>query len=304
MDASISVCLVCRNEADRLASCLESVRWADEIVVMDLSSTDDSARIAREHGARVVVREPLPIVEMVRNEVAEHATGAWILALDPDERITPGLGEELRRAAARDDIDAVVVPRMNYDLGYPPSDPSERYEGQLRMYRRSAVAWPTIPNALPDVPRERTYRVPSRDELVMIHDRNRNIPEVVDRIARYATLQAQSMIDRGQVFSARAMVRALGTRAYRKLVHARPWRDGVPGVLRAGILVGFHFYIWAAFWQLSGAKRTAEDDRYLRRLGAALESLRATAAVATLPARVGQGIARRIASLRRRRPSA
>ena len=304
MSATVSVCVVCRNEADRLASCLESVRWADEIIVMDLSSTDDSARIAREHGARVVVREPVPIVEMVRNEVAEHASGAWILALDPDERITPGLAEELRRAAARDDIDAVVIPRMNYDLGYPPSDPSERYEGQLRMYRRSAVTWPTIPNALPDVPRQRTYRVPSRDELVMIHDRNRNIPEVVDRIARYATLQAQSMIDRGQLFSARAMVRELGTRAFRKLVHARPWRDGVPGLLRAGILVGFHFYIWAAFWQLSGAKRTAEDDRYLRRLGAALESLRTTAAVATLPARMGKGVARRIAALRRRKPTA
>lgn len=304
MTATISVCLVCRNEADRLASCLESVRWAEEIVVMDLSSTDDSVRIAREHGARVVVREPVPIVEMVRNEVAEQATGTWILALDPDERITPGLAEELRRAAQREELDAVVIPRMNYDLGYPPSDPSERYEGQLRMYRRSAVQWPTIPNALPDVPRERTYRVPSRDELVMIHDRNRNIPEVVDRIARYATLQAQSMIDRGQVFSARAMVRSLGTRAFRRLVHARPWRDGVPGLLRAGILVGFHFYIWAAFWQLSGAKRTAEDDRYLRRLGAALESLRTTAAVATLPGRTVRGIARRIAALRRRAPSA
>jgi hypothetical protein len=303
MTATVSVCLVCRNEADRLASCLESVQWADDIVVMDLSSTDDSARIARDHGARVIVREPVPIVEMVRNEVAAHATGTWILALDPDERITPGLAEELRRAAQRDDIDAIVIPRMNYDLGYPPSDPSERYEGQLRMYRRSAVAWPTIPNALPDVPRERTYRVPSRDELVMIHDRNRNIPEVVDRIARYATLQAQSMIDRGQVFSARAMVQSLGTRAFRKLVHARPWRDGVPGLLRAGILVGFHFYIWAAFWQLSGAKRTAEDDRYLKRLGAALESLRTTAAVATLPSRTVRAIARRLSALRRKKPS-
>ena len=303
MTATISVCLVCRNEADRLASCLESVRWADDIVVMDLSSTDDSARIAREHGARVIVREPVPIVEMVRNEVAEHATGTWILALDPDERITPGLADELRRAAQRDELDAIVIPRMNYDLGYPPSDPSERYEGQLRMYRRSAVVWPTIPNALPEVPRERTYRVPSRDELVMIHDRNRNIPEVVDRIARYATLQAQSMIDRGQLFSARAMVQSLGTRAFRKLVHARPWRDGVPGLLRAGILVGFHFYIWAAFWQLSGAKRTAEDDRYLKRLGAALESLRATAAVATLPSRTVRAIGRRISTLRRKKPS-
>jgi hypothetical protein len=298
MTATISVCIVCRNEADRLASCLDSVRWADEIVVLDLSSTDDSARIAREHGARVIVREPVPIVEMVRNEAAGHATGTWILALDPDERITPGLADELRRVAARADVDAVVIPRMNHDLGYPASDPGERYEPQLRMYRKSAVTWPTIPNELPVVPAQRTHRVAGRDELVMIHDRNRTIPEVVDRIARYATLQAQSMIDRGQVFSARAMVRSLGSRALRKLVYERAWRDGVPGLLRAGMLVGFHFYIWAAFWQLSGAKRTPEDDRYVRRLGVLLDALHAALATASSPVRAIRSIRARLTARR------
>ena len=283
---AISVCLVCRNEADRLPAALESVRWADEIVVMDLESTDGSADLARAHGARVVVREPVPIVELIRNEIAAHATGAWILVRDPDERITPALAAELRRASSREDLDAVVVPRMNYDLGYPPSNPRERYEPQLRMYRRSAVAWPTVPNALPVVPEARTHRVAARDELVMLHDRSRNVPEVVDRIARYALPQAQAMLDRGEVFTARAMIRALATRTYRQLVAGRAWRDGVPGLLRVGILVGFHFYVWAAFWQLSGARRTAEDDRYVRRLGAGLDVLRRTAAASTLPARL------------------
>ena len=299
MGGSISVCIVCRNEGDRLAPCLESVRWADEIVVMDLESSDGSPDVARAHGARLVVRAQVPIVEMVRNEVASHATGEWILALDPDERISPALVGELRRVALRDDVDAVVIPRMNYDLGYPPSDPGERYEQQLRMYRKSAVVWPTIPNKLPIVPEARVHRVPSRDELVMIHDRSRNVPEVVDRIARYATLQAQSMIDRGEVFSARAMVDSLGSRFVRKFLYGSAWRDGVPGLLRAGILVGFHFYIWVAFWQLSGAKRTAEDDRFVRRLGLALDGMRRTYGALTMPMRVGRRAVQRLSSLRR-----
>lgn len=291
--ASISVCLVCRNEADRLGEALDSVRWADEVVVMDLESTDASATVARERGARVVSRPPVPIVEMVRNEVAAHARGDWILVLDPDERISPGLAGELRRTAARDDVDAVVVPRMNYDLGYPPSNPNERYEPQLRMYRKRAVVWPTVPNALPTVDEARRYRVPARDDFVMVHDRSRTIPEVVDRIARYAVPQAQAMIHRGEVFTARAMVASLGRRAYRQLVAGRAWRDGVPGLLRAGILVGFHFYVWAAFWQLSGARRTPADDRYVRRLGRALELLRGAASAGTLPARLLRRLAGR-----------
>ena len=296
-NSTISVCIVCRNEGDRLAPCLESVRWADEIVVMDLESDDGSPDVARAHGARVFVRPQVPIVELVRNEVASHAMGTWILALDPDERISPALAEELKRVARRDEVDAVVIPRMNYDLGYPPSDPGERYEQQLRMYRKSAVVWPTVPNKLPIVPEARLHRIPSRDELVMIHDRSRNVPEVVDRIARYATLQAQSMIDRGEVFSARAMVESLGSRFVRKFLNGSAWRDGVPGLLRAGILVGFHFYIWVAFWQLSGAKRTPEDDRYVRRLGRALETLRRGWGAAALPLRVGRRAGRRLASL-------
>jgi glycosyltransferase involved in cell wall biosynthesis len=284
--SAISVCIACRNEADRLPECLDSVAWADEVVVMDLSSTDDSVAVAERYGARVVRREPVPIVEMVRNEIAAAARNDWILALDPDERVTPGLAVELQRVAVRDDIDAVVVPRMNWDLGYPPSNPNERYEQQLRMYRRSRVQWPTVPNALPQVAEERTYRVPSTDETVMIHDRNRNIPEVLDRIVRYAPLQAQSMIDRGQVFTARAMFVALGTRAKRQFIDGRAWRDGVPGMLRAAILVGFHFYIWAAFWQLSGARRTPEDDRFVQRVGLWLERAQRGLYMLGAPARV------------------
>lgn len=83
----ISVCIVCCNEADKLFPCLKSVAWVDEILVMDLSSGDGSAAVARAHGAHVIEREPFPIVEPLRNELAAMARGEWILALDPDERV-------------------------------------------------------------------------------------------------------------------------------------------------------------------------------------------------------------------------
>jgi glycosyltransferase involved in cell wall biosynthesis len=273
-NTAISVCIVCRNEADRMGPCLESVRWADEVIVADLSSTDGSAALASAYGARVLTLAPVPIVELVRNAVAAEARSDWILALDPDERVTSGLAQELRRVAPNPGLDAVVIPRMNYDLGYPPTSPLQRYEPQLRMYRRSRVTWPVVPNALPIVPEDRLHRVAQRDELVLVHDRSRNIPEVLDRAMRYAPLQAQSMIDRGEVFTARAMLDTLASKIHRQFILARPFRDGVPGVLRATILVAFHFYVWAAFWQLSGAQRTPADDRLLRRLDLATEATR------------------------------
>ena len=78
------------------------------------------------------------------------------------------------------------------------------------------------------------------------------------------------MIDAGEVFSARTMLVTLGEKLYRHFVQARALRDGVPGVLRAGVLVAFHFYVWAAFWHQSGGAANAEDDRLLRRVDLAL----------------------------------
>jgi hypothetical protein len=126
----------------------------------------------------------------------------------------------------------------------------------------------------------------------MVHDRSRTVPEILERSLRYAPLQAQSMIDRGQVFTARAMLTALTGRAYRQLVLGKAWRDGVPGLLRVGILVGFHFYVWAAFWQLSGAKRTPEDDLYVAKLGGRVEGLRKLWRIAAAPVRWGKRLRR------------
>lgn len=269
-EACISVCIVCRNEADKLVPCLESVQWADEILLMDLSSEDDSAIIAQRYGARVLRRDPFPIVEPLRNEIAASATHDWILALDPDERVTPGLAQALKELAQRDDLDAIVIPRMNYDLGYPPTNPIQRYEPQLRMYRQTSVQWPEIPNTLPAVPADRKFQLPQRDDLVIIHERSRNVPEILERVIRYAPAQAQAMLDQGQRFTAKAMFRALASQIDKEFFRAEAWKDGLPGVLRATILVGYKFYVWTAFWQLSGAQRTADDDRLVQRIGKAL----------------------------------
>lgn len=289
---AISVCIVCRNEADKLEACLESVAWADEVLVMDLQSDDGSAEVAKRHGATVVSREPIPIVEPLRNELAGHARGEWILALDPDERVSPGLADELRRLSTREDVDLVEIPFTHWDFGHPPSHPLHRYDPKPRFYRRERVSWPSEPNTLPKVAPERLHRLANRDELVIVHDRNRSVAEALDRALRYAPAEAQARIDAGETFTAQRMIRRLAQKTRRQFVEARALDDGVPGLVRATALVAFDFYVWAAFWQMSGAKRTAEDDRYVRRLGRGLRlALNATRA-ARAPVRIARRLAR------------
>jgi glycosyltransferase involved in cell wall biosynthesis len=274
MSASrISVCIACRNEAEKLVDCLESVRWADEVLVLDLESDDDSAAVAARYGARVVPHARVPIVELVRNTIADEASGDWILALDPDERVTPGLAAELRTASARSDIDVVTIPVMNHDFGHPAATPVHRYDPKPRMYRKAAVRWPTEPNELPQVDPARVHAVPSRDDVVLVHDRNRTIVEALERVLRYAPAEAEALLASGETFTARKMLRRTLSKSYKQFVVARSLEEGVPGLVRAFVLASFHFYVWACFWQLSGAENTERDRRYLRRLALPLRLL-------------------------------
>jgi glycosyltransferase involved in cell wall biosynthesis len=283
---SISVCIVCRNEADKLEDCLRSVDWAEEVVVMDLGSSDGSGELARARGARVIEHEPVPIVELVRNEVAAAATGDWILAMDPDERAAAGLRDELPRIARDEDIDAVAIPVMNSDFGYIASSAIHRFDPKIRFYRRNRVTWPTQPNKLPEIAADRLLTLPERDDLVLIHHRNRSIPEALERAIRYAPAEAQALIDSGETFTARKMFLRLARKAHKQYVQARAFDDGVPGIVRATVLVTFHFYVWASFWQLSGAKRTPADDRFLRNVGRMVDVVWGTARVARSPIRL------------------
>ena len=91
----LSITIVAWNEEERLRACLESVAWADEIIVVDGESTDKTVALAREFTDRVWVR-PWPGFAAQKNFALEQATGDWVLSLDADERVTP----ELRRRIA------------------------------------------------------------------------------------------------------------------------------------------------------------------------------------------------------------
>jgi len=288
----ISVCIVCRNEADKLGPCLDSVEWADEVIVMDLESDDDSVSVARERGAKVIPHERVPIVELVRNKVAAAAQGDWVLAMDPDERVSPLLAEELRRLSRRSDIEAVEIPFMHCDFGHRPSAELLRHDPKLRFYRRSRVRWPQSPNELPVVDPERLYVMPRRDDLVMVHERNQTIAQALERALRYAPAEAQAMIDAGEVFSAQKMMRRVAQKSRKQYVEGRAFDDGVPGIVRATVLVAFHFWVWAAFWQMSGAQRTPQDDRYLRRIGALIRAASSARRVARAPFRLARRVVR------------
>ena len=113
----LSVTVVAKNEATDLGAALASVAFADEIVVVDSHSTDETVAIARQYTDRVVIRDWLGHVEQ-KNHAASLASHDWILSLDADERVTPALAEEIRSTLRADPPQAAFrIPRVTWHLG-------------------------------------------------------------------------------------------------------------------------------------------------------------------------------------------
>jgi glycosyltransferase involved in cell wall biosynthesis len=115
---SLSVVLITRNEAARIRRCLDSVRWVDEIVVVDQESQDETAAICREYGARVITRAMTAGFGEQKNFAIAQATTPWILSLDADEEVTPALRGAIEDAMAEPGpCVAFRMPRLTSYLG-------------------------------------------------------------------------------------------------------------------------------------------------------------------------------------------
>lgn len=112
----VSAYILTFNEAEKIADAIKSVSWADEILVVDSSSTDDTVNIAESLGARVV-QVKFEGFGALRNSAIQACSYPWIFSLDTDERCTPEVGEEVRQCVARQNPRAFFVPRRNYFLG-------------------------------------------------------------------------------------------------------------------------------------------------------------------------------------------
>jgi glycosyltransferase involved in cell wall biosynthesis len=138
----VSAVLITHEEERHLPAALESVRFCDEIVVVDCGSTDGTRRVAEEMGARVVRSEPWPGFVAQRNLATEAARHDWVLALDADERVTPELREEIQAARASGfDRAGYRIPRVAFYLGRWIRGTDWYPDAQLRLFDRRKGRW-------------------------------------------------------------------------------------------------------------------------------------------------------------------
>jgi glycosyltransferase involved in cell wall biosynthesis len=134
--AKLSAIIITKNEAANIRACLESVVWADEIIVVDSGSSDATVDICRELGAQVHVHE-WPGFGMQKNRALSYATHEWIFSIDADERVTPELQSQLINAMYEDNEDGFYVPRLSQFCGKFIHHSGWYPDYVLRLFRRT-----------------------------------------------------------------------------------------------------------------------------------------------------------------------
>ena len=221
----ISVVVLAKNEAGRIRDCLASVAWADERLVVDDESIDETAAIASAMGARVV-RRRMDIEGRHRNWAHAQTSHEWVLSLDADERVTPMLAEEITHLLRNGPShDLYTIPRRNF-LG----DHWIRYGGwypsaQLKLFKKSVFHWEETtvhPRAISDRPA-------SQLQGDILHYSYRDRQDFLAKLDRQTTLEAEKWVTSGRRMTWLTALWRTADRWVRSYVLKQGFRDGAVG---------------------------------------------------------------------------
>lgn len=246
---TLSVVIIARNEAARVRRCLESVAWADELVVIDSGSTDGTADICREFTPKVYVRA-FDTFDRQKNFALEQAKGAWILALDADEAPSPALRDEICMVIAADGngCDGFVIRRENYLCGHRVRHVWGR-DALVRLIRRGRGEFRGAVH-------EKLHIDGPVGELrhSLLHFNSDDLHEYMAKNNHYTTLEARLRQARGERFRlARAVLSPLRVFFFR-YVRLGGFRDGMMGFVLCVLLAFSAFLIHAKLWHLTRAE--------------------------------------------------
>lgn len=192
--ASLSVTVITKNEAENIEACLRSVRFADQIVVLDSGSTDDTIQIARSMGAEVSISPDWQGFGIQKNRALALANSDWVLSLDADERVTPELQAEIRATLEAPAFDVYSFPRLSSYCGRYMRHSGWYPDRVTRLFRRHAAQFSD------DLVHEKIMTSSKVGQLrsPLRHESFRSFEAVLDKANRYSTAGAQILLNRGK----------------------------------------------------------------------------------------------------------
>lgn len=257
--AKLSVVINTLNEAGFLPRVLTSIKnIADEIVVVDMESEDDSVKIAKKFGAKVFSHPRLKYVEPARNFAISKASGDWILVLDADEEIPNSLAKKIKEIVDSGSADYYRISRKNMIFGHFMEHAHWWPDYNIRLFRKGAVTWNEIIHAVPFT-KGKGSDIDAKEDLAILHHTYDSIEKYIEHLNRYTSVQAELKVKNGYKFVWRDMLVRPVNEFLSRYFGDEGYKDGAYG-LALSLLQGFsELVFYLKIWQADKFKEIKVD---------------------------------------------
>ena len=234
----LSVIIITQNEQDNIEACLESVKWADEIIVVDSGSTDKTEEICRKYTDKFYIKD-WPGFGIQKQRALELVSHEWVMSIDADERITPELRDEIIRKITHDsNIAGYLIPRLSNYLGKDIYHAGWYPDYTLRLVKKQTSHFTE------DIVHEKMMVVGSIGKLSnhFLHYPYKDTSHHLQKINTYSSLSAEKMFDNGRHISWSMIVLKAIFGFTRSYIFRRGFLDGWPGLI-VSISTGLSTYL-------------------------------------------------------------
>lgn len=261
----ISAVINTRNEEKNIGYCLETLRWCDEIVVVDMESTDRTVEIGRRFTNRIFSYPLVTNFDLAKKFAVEQATGDWILLLDADEMISPSLASTLRQLACKEGVDIVEIPFRHYIMGECIEYTGWGYTPLPRFFRRGAVYFTgIIHDYMHCFDGASLMRLDSHRENCIIHFNYRDATHFVEKLNRYTSIEALNFFERGFHFSYYKLILESLREFYRRYFPGLGYREGVRGFSLSLMMAFYRALTYIKLWETAQFQNEPVSVRYDR----------------------------------------
>ena len=246
---TLSVVILTRNAASIISQCLSSIQWADQVIVVDGSSTDETVAICKQAGAEVIHRPVTDNFGEERNVGTDAASGDWILQLDADEVVTPEFRLALEKILkTNNSFAAYKFRRSNYFLGHRMRFGGWEHDS-LHLFKRGFARYEgRVHERLLVNGRIGTLQVG------VDHYPFQSLEQFMDRQNRYTTLEAKQLVESQGPFPPRRIWHETTLRPlklfWKIMVKKQGFRNGIVGLIFGGLYAFVYFLKWAKIWEI------------------------------------------------------
>lgn len=256
----ISVVMTVLNEEKRIQDCLESVQWADEIIIVDDGSTDGTLSIAKKYTDKIFPHKSEGYVEPSRNFAISKATGDWILILDADEVVSASLASKLQEIANESSkADCVRIARKNIIFNKWIQHTGWWPDYNIRFFKKGSVTWPNKIHAQAEVHGMVIDLGPS-EEHAITHYNYDSISQFLQKLDKYTTVAAQEKLAADKKFSWTEILVNPVEEFLSRYFLRKGYKDGLHGLVLSLLMAFYEFIVTLKVWEQKGFQEVSTRD--------------------------------------------